>query len=249
MSIGSVAAVPAAARLWPSCGGGGDPGVGELLDAARDALAVPDDVRTRVLLVAGPSGVVHDRAVVAAGDEVGTARDVELPVDGDLMAAVAGRTGFSRGRTDRLGGDLAELVRGCAVAAPGAALLPIELPEHAGRSTLEAVAAGLRSAAEAASRAVGVVAAGELAVSEPSDEGGHAAGSDAARFDERILAALHTRDVEALAALGPRMAGAVGARGWGPLLVVTLLAEMAGLDMGEPRYHACHGRGRVVVGA
>jgi hypothetical protein len=239
MSVHSIAVVPAATPPRSSCGSD------EVLEDARRALAAPGRVQTRVLVTAGPSGVVHDRAVVRADGGTG---DVEVPVDGELMAAVAGRTGFSRGRTDRLDGDLARLVRWSADIAPEVALLPLEIPEHAGTSTLEAIATGLRSAAEATPRTVGVVAAGDLAVSDATADAGHATGSDAARFDDEVLGALRAGDVAALGELGPHFASEVGARGWGPLLVASLLAGMTGLTLAGADYRTQAGRGRVVVG-
>jgi hypothetical protein len=242
MSVRSIAALPAAAG-WRAPTAKGE--VDELFEAARRALGSSGPVRTRVLVTSGPSGVVHDRAVIG-GAHVG-GDDVEVPVDGELMAAVAGRTGFSRGRTDRLAGDLAELVRWSAEAAPELPLLPLELPEHASTATLEAVATGLRGAADATGRPVGVVAAGDLAVSKPAPGGHHSGGSDAARFDEQVLEALRARDVAALGQLGPRFAGAVGSRGWGPLVVTIMIAEMVDLPMAAPRYQVRDGRGRVVI--
>lgn len=254
MSVHSITAVPAAA-LTLSCTGHGS--VDDLLEGVRRALSPPGAVQTRVLMTAGRSGVVHDRAVVCAAasgadtetavDAVECGADIEVPVDGELMAAVAGRTGFSRGRTDRLEGDLAELVRWFAELAPRTPLLPLEIPEHAGISTLEAIAAGLRSAAEATTRTVGVVAAGDLAISEAGAGEAHAKGSDAARFDDEALRALRAGDAAALGRLGPRFADDVGARGWGPLVVACLLAQMTGLPLGEPGYRAHAGRGRIVV--
>ncbi len=241
MKVQAVAAVPAAARLRAVA----EPGPGaDLFAAAREAVAVDVGIETRVLVTAGPSGVVHDRAVVSGVDG---AADLEVPVDGELMAAVSGRTGFSRGRTDRLGGDLAELVRWCAELAPQIPLLPLEVPEHAGTGTLEAVAAGLRAAADVTGRAVAVVAAGDLAVSGEGAGDGHPPGSAAARFDEQAVTALRRGDPAALAALGPQEARSVGAKGWAPLLIVSLLARMAGLSPGTPLYQCHRGCGRVVI--
>lgn len=234
MSVRSVAAVPAVAPQ-PAARGPGR----RLQDQARDVFAAGDGLDARVLLAAGSSSVIHDRAVIGAPGDAEAV--LEVPVDTELLAALASRTGFPRGRTDRLGGSLAELVRWSAHVDPVLPVLPVEVPAQASPDTLEAVATGLRGAAAAVERSVGVVAVGDLAVR------GDGTASQARDFDHRVVEALRAGDLDALGALGPGRAHDLGARGWAPLMVVALLAGMVDLTPGEVHYLDRDGVGHVVL--
>jgi hypothetical protein len=233
MSVRTVAAVPAVA---PGPVGPG-PGRG-LQDATRDVFEATGGHSARVLLAAGAASVIHDRAVV--GDPDGDA-SVEVPVDTELLAALATRSGFPRGRTDLLAGPLADLVRWSAHADLRLPVLPVEVPAQASVDTLEAVATGLRGATQAVGRPVGVVAVGDLAVH------GQSATDSARDFDRRAVEALRTGDLEALGELGPGRAHDLDARGWAPLLVAAMLAGMVDRAPGDVHYVVRDGVGHVVL--
>ena len=233
MSVCSVAAVPAVAPQPAASGPGRD-----LQDEARDVFEASEGHSARVLLAAGSSSVIHDRAVVGAPDGEAS---VEVPVDTELLAALAARSGFPRGRTDRLTGPLAELVRWSAVVDPGLPVLPVEVPAQASMDTLAAVATGVRGATEATGRRVGVVAVGDLARHAPETA------PRAQEFDREVVEALRRGDVAALGALGPGLAHDLDAHGWAPLMVAVLLAEQAGLANGNVHYLARDGGGHVVL--
>ena len=233
MSVRSVAAVPAVAPQPHACGPGRD-----LQDEARGVFEATESHSARVLLAAGSSSVIHDRALV--GDPNGDTT-VEVPVDTELLAALATRSGFPRGRTDRLTGPLAELVRWSAHVAPGLPVLPVEVPAQASADTLAAVATGLRGATEATDRQVGVVAVGDLARHTRQ------AAPRAQDFDRDVCEALRRGDLAALGALGPGLAHDLEADGWAPLMLAALLAEQAGLAYGDVHYLASDGAGHVVL--
>jgi hypothetical protein len=249
VSILSVAAVPAAPRLFRETPDGAAVAQ-ELRTLATEALRPTAGSQTRVLLAAGPAGVVHDRAVIARG-AAAVAEPLELPVDTELLAAVSARGRFPRGRTDHLGGDLAQLARCSAEADDRLPVLPIEVPADASAETLEAVATGLRGAVQATGREVSVLAVGDLASGlQPS---GSRAGGRGARlqgasgWDDRAVEALRAGDRAALADLGPEAAREVTAQGWAPLVVLLAVAEMEDLAVHEVRYSSADGTGRVVL--
>jgi hypothetical protein len=233
MSVRSIAAVPAVAPQPDASGPGRD-----LQDEARGVFQASAGHSARVLLAAGPSSVIHDRAAVGTpeGDAV-----VEVPVDTELLAALATRSGFPRGRTDRLEGALADLVRWSAHVDPGLPVLPVEIPAQASVDTLAAVATGVRGATEATDRLVGVVAVGDLARHTPETA------TRAQDFDREVVEALRRSDVAALGTLGPGPAHDLEAHGWAPLMVAALLAEQAGLGYGAVHYLARGGGGHVVL--
>jgi hypothetical protein len=262
MSIVAVAAVPPAPLrsagpcVRPGASTDEVAGLRDEVDATLRSLATADVV---VLLAGGDDGVLHDRAVVRHRPPDATAGERELPVDTDLLAAVAGRGGFPRGRTDQLEGDLAALTLRCAETGLTGPVLPVEVPATASGEALDAVAAGLRGAAAATRARVGVLAAGSLASdAAPSDGtddgvGGRGDGPWGAtergpvEFDRRAVAALEAGDHSALTALGPDFAVRVGARGWAGLVVASSLAT--GTDRRRLRYARTCGVGQVVLRA
>jgi hypothetical protein len=251
VSIVSVAAVPAAPLLLPAA----SPAQPAALADEVAALRAEVDATLRelagagvvVLLAAGEEGVLHDRAVASLRPLGVDGPDRELPVDTDLLAAVAGRGRFPRGRTDRLDGDVAVLTLLCAEAGRTGPILPLEVPATALGGALDAVAAGLRSAAETVERDVAVVAAGDLSAGLDTASPAYAIpGAD--EFDRRMVAALRGADHDALMGLGPSEAGRVRARGWAGLVVADTLAGR------EParrrvRYSSVRGVGQVVLRA
>jgi hypothetical protein len=249
VSIVAVAAVPAAPLLLPAAS------VGQPADLVEEVAALRDEVRaalrevadadTVALLAGGDEGVLHDRAV-ASLRPLGVAGALrELPVDTDLLAAVAARGGYPRGRTDLLDGDLAVLSLLCADAGVAGRVLPIELPANASADALDAVATGLRGAAGAVDGDVAVVAAGDLSAGLATTSPAYLI-EGAAEFDRRMVDALGAGDHDTLSSLGPAEASRVRARGWTSLMVASRL-DPAGSRPARVRYSTVRGVGQVVL--
>jgi hypothetical protein len=251
VSIVSVAAVPAAPLLLPAASPAQPAGlvdeVAQLRAAVTATLRPLVGADVVVLLAGGEQGVLHDRAAASLRPFGLAGTERELPVDTDLLAAVAARGRYPRGRTDQLTGDLGVLALLCDQAGLTGPVLPVEVPASASGEALAAMASGLRGAAEAAGRDVALVVGGDLSAGlHTSSPAYRIDGAEA--FDRRAVAALETADHAALVALGPDEAGRVQARGWAGLVVADSLA-IGGPEARSVRYSTVRGVGQVVLRA
>jgi hypothetical protein len=251
VSIVSVVAVPAAPLLLPAASPAQPAGVvdeiAELRAEVTATLRPLADADVVVLLAGGGQGVLHDRAAASLRPFGIAGSERELPVDTDLLAAVAARGRYPRGRTDQLTGDLGVLALLCEQAGLGGPVLPVEVPRSASGDALGAVASGLRGATDATGRDVALVAAGDLSAGLDTSSPAYLI-DGAEAFDRRAVAALEAADHAALVALGPDEAGRVQARGWAGLVVADSLAARDP-DERHVRYSTVRGVGQVVLRA
>lgn len=271
MTVVGLAAVPAAPLLLASVSAAQPAAVTGPLAALRsDVTAAVRALlgagrRSAVLLAGGEELLVHaagsatlssygrpqaatalalDRALAAAIGDRGQAPSVqEAELHGDL-AVLALLVADAVAGSDALAADVAPASGPHAPSPP--LVVPVTVPSAASRGVLDGIAAGLVSAAAAVDGKVAVLAAGDLAATLEVTSPGYLV-DGAAAFDAATVAALRGGDEAALAALGPREAAHVQARGWAPLTVLLAMARLTGLGVGAVGYHAPRGVGQVVM--
>ncbi|MEX1177974.1 MAG: hypothetical protein WEB09_05895 [Nitriliruptor sp.] len=250
MTVRSVAAVPSAPLLLPEV----SPvlpaeiagGVEALRDAVRSALGSLGEVDTVVLVAGGDDATLPDGGCIDLAGYGHPQVRADVPVDRELLAAVATRTGTPRVRADVLTGDLAVLAALVLAVRPDATVLPATVARAAGGATLGGFAAGVVAAVDVLGRDVAVVASGDLSSARDTSSPGYEV-DGAVAWDEAVRDALAAGDLEALLALGPGEAVRVGARGWAPLVVLSHLARASGSRLGDPQLSAPRGVGQLVA--
>jgi hypothetical protein len=250
VSVRAVAAVPAAPMLLAAVSARQPAAVADevqhLRAATREVLRGLPEVDTIVLIAGGEDATLPDGGCVdLAGYGYADVR-ADVPVDRELLAAVATRTSTPRVRADVLTGDLAVLALLVADARPEAQVLPMTVAATAGIASLGGFAAGLASAVDGLGRAVAVVAAGDLSASRETTSPGYLV-DGAVAWDEAVVAALRAGDAESFAALGPGEARRVAARGWAPLAVLLAVARAAELRFDRLELTAPRGVGQLVA--
>lgn len=250
MSVRAVAAVPAAPMLV----GGVSPRqptaiadeVAELRTSVLEVLRGLPDVDAIVLLTAGEDATLPDGGCVDLAGYGHPQVRADVPVDRELLAAVATRTSTPRVRADVLTGDLAVLTLLVAEARPGAAVVPVTVAGGAGAPSLAGFTAGLSSAVDDSGRDVAILAAGDLSASRDTTSPGYLV-EGAVDWDEAAAAALSAGDVDAIARLGPAEARRVAARGWAPLTVAVTVARASDLRFVRCEVRAPRGVGQLVA--
>jgi hypothetical protein len=250
VSVRAVAAVPAAPMLLPQVSSHQPDGVAGDLVALRRAvgevLVGLPAVQTLVLVVGAEDATLPDGGCVdLAGYGYPQVR-ADVPVDRDLLRAVATGTNTPRVRSDVLTGDLAVLALQVAAARPEVEVLPVTVATTAGPPALGGLAAGLLTAVEQTGRAVAVVAAGDLSASRDTTSPGYLV-EGATAWDDAMVAALAADDLDTVTGLGPSEARRVAARGWAPLALALQVARAADLRFDRLELHAPRGVGQLVA--
>ncbi len=250
MSVLAAAAVPAAPLLLPAVSARQPAAIAGEVAALRGdvatVLAGLPPVDTVVLIAAGEDATLPDGGCADLAGYGHPQVRSDVPVDRELLAAVATRTSTPRVRADVLTGDLAVLALQVAAARPELAVLPVTVAVGAAPGSLGGLAAGLSSAVDRTQRRVAVLAAGDLSASRTTDSPGYLA-EGAVAWDEAAVAALRGGDTAAFEALGPREARRVAARGWAPLAVALQVARAAELRFEQVRFAAPRGVGQLVA--
>lgn len=250
MTVRAVAAVPAAPLLLPAVAHGlPDHLVDEvtrLRDSVGAALRSLGPVDSVVLLAGGDDGTLRDGGCVDLAGYGHPQVTSDVPVDRELLAAIATRTGTPRVRADVLTGDLAVLALLVHDALPDAQVLPTAVAYGASGATLGGLAAGVVGGVDAVGRPTAVVAAGDLAATRTTASPGYLV-EGAPSWDDDVVAAVAAGDPRALAALGPADARRVAARGWSSLVVLLHVARAAGLRLPTPQLSAPRGVGQLVA--
>lgn len=250
MTVLAVAAVPAAPMLLDEVSPRQPAAIAEDVERLRartlEVLRGLPDVDVIVLIVGGDDATLPDGGCVdLAGYGYPQVR-ADVPVDRELLAAVATRTSTPRVRANVLTGDLGVLTLLVVKVRPGAHVLPVTVASGAGVASLGGFAAGLSSAVAATGRDVAVVAAGDLSAARGTSSPGYLV-DGAIRWDAAAIAAVEAGDVEAFAALGPGEARRVVARGWAPLAVLLHVARAAELRIARAELSAARGVGQLVA--
>jgi hypothetical protein len=249
VTVRAVAAVPAAPMLLPQVSARQPEAVATQLAALRRAtgevLTGLPPVDTVVLVVGAEDATLPDGGCVdLAGYGYPQVRG-DVPIDRELLRAVATGTNTPRVRADLLTGDLAVLALQIAAVRPEVEVLPVTVAATARPPALGGMAAGLLTAVERSGRDVAVVAAGDLSASRDTTSPGYLV-EGATGWDEAMLAALATVDLDAVAELGPGEARRVAARGWAPLALAAQLARAVDLRFERLELHAPRGVGQLV---
>jgi hypothetical protein len=250
VTVRAVAAVPSAPLLLPAVSPRQPAAlagaVADLRGAVADALAALPPVETIVLVAGGDDATLPDGGCADLAGLGHPQVRADVPVDRELLAAVATRTGTPRIRADVLTGDLGVLALLVAGALPEVQVLPATVAHGAGAAALGGFAAGVVGAVDTVGRDVAVVAAGDLSCSRDASSPGYLV-EGAVAWDGAMVAALEASDLDALAALGPAEARRVGARGWSSLVVLAHVARGARLRLDQPRLSAPRGVGQLVA--
>ncbi|WP_052666700.1 hypothetical protein [Nitriliruptor alkaliphilus] len=250
MSVRAVAAVPAAPMLVAGVSPRQPAAIADEVAALRtsvlEVLRGLPDVETVVLLTGGEDATLPDGGCVDLAGYGHPQVRADVPVDRELLTAIATRTSTPRVRADVLTGDLAVLTLLVAEARPGAVVVPVRVASAAGAPSLAGFAAGLSAAVDATGRAVTVLAAGDLSASRDTTSPGYLV-EGAVEWDEAAAAALSDGDVDRFAGLGPAEARRVAARGWAPLAVAVAVARAAELRFVRCEVHAPRGVGQLVA--
>lgn len=250
MSVRAVAAVPAAPLLLADVSPrqpedvAGE--VARLRAAVDEVLRGLPDVDVIVLIAGGDDATLPDGGCVDLAGYGHPQVRADVPVDRELLAAVATRTSTPRVRADVLTGDLAVLSLLVQAARPDATVLPVTVAVTAGAASLGGFAAGLSAAVDATGREVAVVAAGDLSAARETTSPGHLV-EGAKAWDEAAVTALAEGDIAAFGQLGPGEARRVVARGWAPLAVLLQVARTADLHLGRTELLAPRGVGQLVA--
>jgi hypothetical protein len=250
VTVRAVAALPSAPLLLPAVSprqpAALAAAVADLRGAVAEVLAALPPVDTIVLVAGGEDATLPDGGCADLAGYGHPQVRADVPVDRELLAAVATRTGTPRIRADVLTGDLGVLTLLVAAARPEVQVLPATVAHGAGAATLGGFAAGVVGGVDALGRDVAVVASGDLSSSRDASSPGYLV-EGATAWDDAVVAALEAGDLDALAALGPAEARRVGARGWSALVVLLHVARAAGLRLEEPRLSAPRGVGQLVA--
>jgi hypothetical protein len=221
-------------------------GLRVLREAVHGVLTGLPAVDTFLLVVAGEDATLPDGGCVDLGGYGYPDVRADVPVDRELLRAVATGTTTPRVRADVLTGDLAVLALLVAEARPEVPILPVTVAPGAGAAALGGFAAGVATAVDRTGRDVAVVAAGDLSAARELTSPGYLV-EGAMAWDEAAVAALASGDLDAFAALGPADARRVVARGWAPLTLALQLAHAAGLRLDRVELHAPRGVGQLVA--
>lgn len=250
MTVLAVAAVPAAPLLLAAGSPAQPPevagAVAHLRASVDEVLRGLPEVDTIVLVAGGDDATLPDGGCVDLAGYGHPEVRADVPVDRELLAAVATRTSTPRVRSDVLTGDLAVLTLLVAGCRADATVLPVTVAATAAQASLDGFAAGLTGAVEATGRRVAVVAAGDLSASREPTSPGHVV-DGAVAWDEAAAAALRAGDLDAFAELGPAEARRVAARGWAPLAVLLQVARAADLRFRRVEVTAPLGVGQLVA--
>lgn len=250
MALHAAIAVPAAPLVLPAASPAQPAEVagplGELREEVDAALTTLPERGTAVLLATGQESLLPAASLATLASYGLPDVRTEITVDDALLTAIGSRGQAPRLQCDTLDGDLAVLALLVAAARPALAVVPVTIPAGADAPALDAVAAGLTGAIGASERPVGVVAAGDLAATLSTTSPGYLV-AGAERFDEQVVAAVRSADVDALVGLGASAAERVQARGWAPLVVLLRIAAAAGRFPRHVGYHAPRGVGQLVA--
>jgi aromatic ring-opening dioxygenase LigB subunit len=250
VSVRAVAAVPAAplllAAISPQQPSAIADEVARLRRGVGEVLRGLPDVDVIALVAGGDDATLPDGGCVDLAGYGHPQVRGDLPVDRELLAAVATRTSTPRVRADVLTGDLAVLALLVAEARPDATVLPMTVAATAAAASLGGYAAGFAAAVDALGRDVALVAAGDLSAARETTSPGYLV-EGAVDWDRAALAALEAGDVEAFATLGPAEARRVAARGWAPLTVLLQVARAAGVELDRCELSAPRGVGQLVA--
>ncbi|MBW3658565.1 MAG: hypothetical protein KY457_07995 [Actinobacteria bacterium] len=246
--VAGAAAVPAAPLLLPQVSPGVPAADAEAVARLRDAVAATvdalPDADVVVLIGSGPRGF-RERARSSLRPLGIVADDVVLPVDAELLTHATRITQYPVLIGGGLAVDNAVLARLAHRRYGDIPVLPVSVAPETDGQVLVNIGAGLVEALRDTHRAGAVLATSDLSAglgrtSPRYDVAG------AAAWDQLVLRAVGSGDVDALAALGPAEAARVHGRGWGPLTVLGGLAAAARLHpVEEPGYDVVRGVGRL----
>jgi hypothetical protein len=215
--------------------------VRRLRDLAADALATLEPDADVVVVAAGtPAGVhSHGRVDLRPLGLGHVTRDVPVPAGlaGELAAALQQPLLVD----EPLGVDAAVLAASLPPDRPATAA---EVPPAADGGVLVALGAALLRLPERTGRDLQVVAAGDLSAGLGTASPAYAL-PDAAETQARLVAALRAGDPDAVAAMGPAVAGAA-VRSWAPLCVAASAAAAAGLHATSLEVATVRGVGHAV---
>jgi hypothetical protein len=250
VTVLAVAAIPAAPVLLtavsPAQAADVAGAVAQLRTSVDEVVRGLPEVDTVVLIASGDDATLPDGGCVDLSGYGHPQVHADVPVDRQLLAAIATRTSTPRVRADVLTGDLAVLTLLVAGSRPDATVVPVTVAANAAPASLDGFAAGLSAAVDVTGRRVAVVAAGDLSASRDTTSPGYVV-EGAVEWDEAAVAALRPGDLDAFAALGPAEARRVAARGWAPLAVVLQVARAADLRFRRVELTAPLGVGQLVA--
>lgn len=241
MIVGAVV-LPTAPLLVPGVSAtlpDGAPKVADAIDAAVEALPRSDLL---VMVAAGESALHHSERASLEGigrDDIA----VDVAVDGQAIARLSAATQYPMYRGHDL--PLALTVLALHVG-PGAAIVPMTVPDTAGFDALVGLGASIARTFADPELRVTVVVAGDLSAGLTEQSPLHRV-DGAITWDEQAVAAVDSGRLDGLAKLGPEEAKRVGALGWAPLAVLHGAAAAAKLGMVVRHYSAPRGVGYLVA--
>lgn len=250
MPVTRVVIVPAAPLLVPDASAAQPDHlrevVGELRGTVTTALDSLPEQGTALLLDSGSESLVHDAPTASLAGYGLRHVTADISIDPQLIAAVSARGQAPRVRSDRLDGDPAVLAMLLAQRRPGLRFAPVTIPAGASAAGLHDIAVGLKAAADSVPEPVYVVAAGDLAATLDTTSPGYEV-DGAKDWDAEVVEAVRQHDPAAIGKLGPEAAARFQARGWAPMTVALLLAEMHRLRLDQVTYLAPRGVGQLIA--
>lgn len=244
MVIAAAAALPSAPVLIEGVGRGGGPALSRCTAEIHAVVASLPAIDVAVLVAAGQPALHDDITADLRGLGYPEVRAV-MSACPPAVAALSKLTQYPRVRRSRLPLDLACLALLVAQRGPVVAL---EVSATAEFATLSAVGTAVVQALDDADLTGCVVVAADLSAAL-ADHSPLAARPGAQRFDDQVVDVCASGQLDALAALGPREAGAFGARGWAPLCVLSGVVDSARLALSVRSYAAPRGVGYLVATA
>lgn len=246
--VAGAAAVPAAPLLLREASGGAPTADAEAVDRLRATVeatvAALPEADVVVLVGPGPRGF-RERARSSLRPLGLAAEDVVLPVDGELLTHATRITQYPVLIGGALSVENAVLARYVHRARGQVPVLPVSVAPETDGQVLINIGASLVEALRDTHRTGAVLAAGDLSAGLDRTSPRYAI-DGAAAWDQLVVDAVSSGDVDALAALGPAEAGRVHGRGWGPLTVLAGVAAAARLHpVEEPVYDVVRGVGRL----